>query len=77
MVTKRELLLKNAALQNYAEDLRARHDRAIDALRELSNGVGRKPGFYKDGETAWDACMKNLAGQELAAIAKMPLRKPT
>lgn len=64
-----ELERRCAALADYARDLKSRQDRALNALNELSCGMGRKRGL----ENQWSAA--HLAADELAAIAKMKLRE--
>lgn len=61
----------NASLRRYIHDYKLRHDKAVDALASLASGRGRKC----DGDQNWEEAMKRLARQELAEIAKMPLRE--
>lgn len=67
-----ELERENAALRRNIADLKARHDKAISALAELSRSMGRD---WTGRNGGWDSAMARLAGDELAAIAKMPLRE--
>lgn len=76
MTTKAAIVAEGVRLRQYADDLRARHDKAVDALAAISAGRGTHTESYKKGETDWIECVKKLAGDRLAEICKMPLRKP-
>ncbi|TXH52782.1 MAG: hypothetical protein E6Q97_14815 [Desulfurellales bacterium] len=60
----------------YADDLRLRHDVAVDALGSLAEGRGTKPDDYSQIRDGWDVCMKRLARNTLTRLAKMDLRRP-
>lgn len=62
-----------ALFKDRAEALRARHDRALDCLADLSQGLGLKPAHYDATKNGWDTCMKHMAGLKLAEISKMRL----
>lgn len=57
---------------NYIQDLKSRQDKAINALCDLAAGYGRKK--FTDVTLAQQQMMMNLAAEELATVAKMPLR---
>jgi hypothetical protein len=59
------------AHRRHIADYKQRHDKAVDALSKLASGMGRKG----DGDHNWEQAMSRLAREELAAIAKMPLRE--
>ena len=65
----RQLQRGKAAWRVYAEDLKRRHDEAVDALASLARGCGCKV----EGAD-WTVAMRKLAGDRLAEISKMPLR---
>lgn len=76
MATKEYLNRENERLRQYANDLKARHDKALETLGSLAQGLGRKRQDHDENKPTWDTCMRKLAGEDLAEIAKMPLRTP-
>ncbi len=71
-MTKQRLHDENFKLLTLVTDLRRRQAKAIDALEKLSRGLGRD---FTGRSGGWDECMKKLAAEELAEIAKMSLRE--
>lgn len=62
-------------LERYCRDLEIRYKKAIKALSEIAQGVGRKPSFMDGGDKA--SFMMNHAAVELREIGELPLsRKP-
>lgn len=53
---------KRAHAENLVEDYKARHDHAVMTLVDLSQGIGTKPTWYKEGG-AWKDCMAYYAAQ--------------
>lgn len=62
-------------LEDYARDLRDRHDKAITTLASLAEGRGMKDNDHEEKKPGWDTCMRKLASSRLAEIALMQLRK--
>lgn len=67
-----ELTSRVSKQQSYIFDLKNRCNKALSALADLAAGYGRKRGT---DNPAWEVCMRILASEELATIAKMPLRE--
>jgi hypothetical protein len=59
-------------MKDYVYELERRHEVAVQALADLSRGIGVKPEFQNYD---WHDAMKNKASIELVKITKMPLRK--
>ncbi|MCF0055556.1 hypothetical protein [Dyadobacter sp. CY356] len=55
--------------KNYANDLKDRHDLALNSLSELAQGFGVK------GDYSWQSAMQKLAGNAIVAIGNKRLRK--
>ena len=62
-------------LESAYNELKRRHDYAIEALADLAQGVGIKPTWWETASNRkWEDAMKHKAAHDLTTIAKMPLR---
>lgn len=71
---KEEMRRRINLLEQLVRDYEIHHDIAIDELRELSQGLGVKPTWWKP-EYGWEKAMAYKASLALVRIMKRPLRR--
>lgn len=62
-------------LVKYTNEIEDKLNAAIESIKDISQGVGIKPDWYRDDKHDWKTAIKYKASLDLCKIAKMPNRK--